>query len=201
MSTTVDKIKTRKKRAPRSSAAETRERVLKAARSAFCRGSFDHVGIREIAALAETDAAIVMRLFGSKEALFTLVAEAAFGLEPAFEGSLEGLGKRVAQHLLGPVTPDADADAEDFDEFQFLLRSAASPVAAPIVSACLHASFVGPLAQKIGGRNAQGCAALITAYVLGFATLRFSLGSPALEASSTKFLVAQLGAAIQACVP
>lgn len=171
--------------------------MLAAARGAFCSAGFDHVGVREIAASADTDPAVVIRLFGSKEALFTLVADAAFGLEPAFEGPLEQLGQRVARHLLGPIGAE---DPEDFDEFQFLLRSAASPTAGPILSASLHASFVAPLAKRIGGQHAAGKAALITAYVLGFATLRFALHSPALEGASNKFLATQLGAAIQSCL-
>jgi AcrR family transcriptional regulator len=198
LSTSVDKKTAAKRRRPRSSAAQTRERVLKAARLAFCGAGFEHVGVREIAASAGTDPALVIRLFGSKEALFALVAESAFGLEPAFEGSLEQLGQRVAAHLLGPL--EAARNPEDFDEFQFLLRSAASPIAAPILSASLHASFVAPLAKRLGTQHAAGRAALITAYVLGFSTLRFAIGSPALEATPRKFLLTQLGDAIQACL-
>jgi AcrR family transcriptional regulator len=198
LSTTVDKKRAPKARRTRSSAAETRERVLEAARRAFCQAGFEHIGVRDIAASADTDPALVIRLFGSKEALFAQVAAGAFGLEPAFDGALDQLGQRVARHLLGPVGGPEPAD--DFDAFQFLLRSAASPTAAPILSASLHASFVEPLARRLGGRQASARAALITAYVLGVSTLRFALNSPALEASSKSFLTAQLAAAIQACI-
>ncbi len=36
--------------------------------------------------MAEIDPAMVSRLFGSKEAVFTEIANAAFSLEPAFDG-------------------------------------------------------------------------------------------------------------------
>ncbi len=126
MSTSVDNSG----RAPRLTAAESRARILAAARSAFTRAGYDTVGVREIAAAAGVDPAMVPRLFGSKEALFTEIAKGAFSLEPAFEGPIAGLGERVARHLLGPISK---ADPAVFDEFQFLLRSVGSPVAAPIL--------------------------------------------------------------------
>lgn len=172
--------------------------MLAAARIAFSRAGFDHVGVREIAADAATDPAVIIRLFGSKEALFALVAADAFGLEPTFEGPIEGLGERIARHLLG--SPDEKPEADGFDAFQFLLRSSSSPVAAPILSASLHASFIEPLAHKIDAAQAQARAALITAYVLGFTTLRFALTSPALDAAPVAFLIKELGDAIQVCL-
>lgn len=183
---------------PRSSAAQTRARIFEAARIAFCQVGFDHVGVREIAARARTDAAVVIRLFGSKEALFSEVAKDAFDLDPAFQGPRETFGERAARFLLSP-TKDVP-EPNEFDAFQFLLRSSTSPVAAPIVAAKLHGNFVAPLAEMIGGDEAEARAALITAYVLGFTTLRFALTSTALDASPQEFLVEHLGRAIQSCI-
>jgi AcrR family transcriptional regulator len=190
MSTSVDKPV----RGPRSTASESRARILAAARIAFTCAGYDTVGVREIAAAAGVDPAMVPRLFGSKEALFTEIADGAFSLEPAFEGPMEGLGERVARHLLGPI---AEAEPMEFDEFQFLLRSVGSPVAAPILSAALHADFIRPLSVRMSGADAEARAALITAYVLGFAVLRAALGSPALDAAGPGLIAGKLGAAIQ----
>jgi AcrR family transcriptional regulator len=192
MSTTVDK----KEKAPRLSAAESRARILSAARVAFTRAGYDTVGVREIAAAAGVDPAMVPRLFGSKEALFTLIADQAFSLEPAFDGPMEGLGERVAGHLLGPIQC-IKVDPDEFDEFQFLLRSVGSPSAAPILSAALHEDFIMPLSKRMSGGDAEVRAALITAYVLGFAVLRGALGSPAIDTAEPAFMVSKLGSAIQ----
>jgi AcrR family transcriptional regulator len=192
MSTSVDKPER-----ARLSAAESRERILQAARFAFTRASYDAVGVREITSAAGVDPAMISRLFGSKEALFKAVAEEAFRLEPAFLGPVDSLGTNIARHLLGPIRkPDSDT----FDEFAFLLRSVGSPLAAPILSAALHDDFVAPLAKRIGGSDAQARAAMITACVMGFAVLRAGLGSPALERARPQRLVGMLGAAIQACI-
>lgn len=193
MSTSVDEGR----RIPRLSADASRARILAAARIAFTRAGYDTVGVREIAAHAGVDPAMVSRLFGSKEALFRDIAHAAFSLEPAFDGPLDGLGYRIARHLLGPIQT---RDPEMFDEFQFLLRSVGSPIAAPILSAALHADFIVPMAQRMNGTEAETRAALITAYVLGFAVLRAGLGSPAIESARSEMIAQKLGDAIQACL-
>jgi len=198
MSTSVDNENEALGRRPRSSSEETRARVLQEARIAFCQAGFDHMGIREIAARAATDAAIVIRLFGSKEALFQEVAKEAFNLEPAFTGPRERIGEAVADLLLASahMLPEPDR----FDAFRFLLRSAASPVAAPIISTCLHANFVFPLAKHLGKKDALSRAALVTSCVLGFTTMRFALNSPTLQSSHTRGLRATLARVIQVCI-
>ena len=193
MSTTVDNGR----RPVRLSAAESRARILAAARRAFTRAGYDTVGVREIAADAGVDPAMLPRLFGSKEILFAEIANGAFSLEPAFEGPLHGLGARVARHLLGPIEKPP---AADFDEFAFLLRSVGSPVAASILSQALHAHFVKPLAERMDGAEAELRAALITSYVLGFAVLRAALRSPAIDHGDPELIVMRLGKAIQDCL-
>jgi AcrR family transcriptional regulator len=196
LSTTVDR-RPRARRAARSSAAETRARILAAARIAFSRAGFDQLGVREVAASAGADPAVLIRLFGSKESLFAAVAEGAFVLEAPFDGPAAGLGLRVARHLAGTkVEPRAD----EFDEFAFLMRSAASPTAAPLLSRALHAGLVVPLAKQLGGKDAPLRAALLTACVLGYSTLSFALGSPALEGAARAKLVERLGEALQTLV-
>lgn len=175
-----------------------RERVLAAAAKAFSRAGYDAVGVREIAAMADTDPAIVMRLFGSKAGLFEALADHAFGADEIFEGPLETLGKRLASHLMLPIFPVTDTD--EIDDFHLLLRSATSLTAAPILSAALHRALIDPLALRIDGKDARVRAALITAQVLGFATLRFALGSPPIEASDQQATTDHLARLIQLCV-
>lgn len=193
MSTSVDKSVPR----ARLSADQARAKILDAAALAFTRAGYDTVGVREIAQCAGVDPAMIPRLFGSKEALFRLIADRAFSLEPAFEGPLDKLGARVARYLLGPVVA---TDTASFDEFAFLLGSVGSPTAAPILSEALHRDFIQPLAKRLKGRDTAARAALLTSYVMGFAVLRAGLGSPAIESADSRFLVAQLGAAIQKCI-
>lgn len=171
-------------------ATETRAKILAASRRAFSNAGFDQLGVREIAAQAEVDPAIVIRIFGSKEALFAAVANGAFALEPPFAGPVTGAA--IAKFLTGK----SKACEDDFDEFAFLMRSAASPTAAPLLAAALTAGFVAPLAAQLGGKEAQQRATLLTACVLGFSTLRYALGMPHLDAAARK----RFGAVLQACL-
>jgi AcrR family transcriptional regulator len=197
MSTRVDKKPKRKRRL---SASQTRELVLLAARRAFSRAGYDVVGIREIAKAAPTDPAVVIRLFGSKAALFEAVASSIFESEPLFGGSVETMPQRIAQHLMSPIgATDGQKDAE-FDDFQFLLRSATSPVAAPILSAALHSRLIVPLAVRIGEHDALLSATLLISQVLGFSTLRFALGSQVIESARRAKVIESLTAAMRACI-
>jgi AcrR family transcriptional regulator len=174
-----------------------RERLLAAGRGAFSKAGFDQLGVRDLAAAAGVDAAIVIRAFGSKEALFATIADEAFTLGAPFEGPPGSLGQRVARHLTGKAV---ESGPEQLDAFQFLVRSAASPTAAPILSAALHKGFIAPLARLLGGPDASMRAALMTACVLGFATLHGTLGSSGLESGSRAKLTVRLGTVLQACV-
>ena len=174
-----------------------RDRVLVAAAKAFSRAGYDAVGIREISMMADTDPAIVIRLFGSKAALFEALAENAFGSEEVFQGPLETLGLRLATHLMLPIPP---SDSGESDDFHLLLRSATSLTAAPILSAALHRALVEPLGRRIGGGDGTVRAALVTAQVLGFATLRFALGSAAIEGADQSATTDRLARTIQLCI-
>jgi AcrR family transcriptional regulator len=125
---------------------------------------------------AAVDPAVVIRLFGSKEALFAAVAADAFNFGPAFALPLHELAQAIATHLVDDAAPDHCPP--DFDTFRFLLHSAASPIAAPILSASMHAGFVAPLAVHLGGEAGEARAALFVSIILGISTLRFGLRSP-----------------------
>jgi hypothetical protein len=68
------------------------------------------------------------------------------------------------------------------------------------VSARFHAEFVQPLAKLLRGRDAELRAGLIASYVIGLATMKHALGSPALGPAAQRRTIALVGAAIQACV-
>ena len=56
-------------------AAQTKERILKAARELFSHGTYESVGTRDIAAQAGVNATLINRYFGSKKKLFAEVVE------------------------------------------------------------------------------------------------------------------------------
>jgi len=191
---TVKKTKPGKK--PLRDAKETRARILEAARLRFCQHSYEQVGVRDIAADANIDAALINRYFGTKEGLFAEVSKGVFNAEQFIEAAPAKLGEYLARRLMGRP----EEKKEGINPFELLLRSAASPTASPIIANRLHKDFVLRLASLIGGKQASTRAALIASYIMGFLTVRVALQSPAILPAHAKKVVALLGSAIQAAI-
>ncbi|MEO3794381.1 TetR family transcriptional regulator [Nonomuraea sp. B10E15] len=94
---------------PRLSRAEqrrqTENRILAAARHLFATLGYDRTTIRGVAAAAEADPGLVMRYFGSKDALFARVAEVA----P--DRPVAGTPEEVAELLLASMADKLESDA------------------------------------------------------------------------------------------
>ncbi|AMM15676.1 MAG: TetR family transcriptional regulator [Pseudomonadota bacterium] len=148
----------------------SRARILDAAKIRFSQNSYDGVGVREIAADANLDPAMVLRYFGSKENLFREIASQAFEVEALLADGIEALPERAASLLMGEV--DDDAWRSGYDPLRLLLASIGSVTAGPILAEYLHRDFIAPLAKAIGGREARERGALVAAQIVGFALIR-----------------------------
>lgn len=184
-------------KSPTRNAGETRERILAAARRWFSRDNYQNVGIRDIAADAGVDAALVNRYFGSKEKLFAEVLEGGFLLEEHLAGDLGDFGAYMVAQIMADAEPQPD---REFDALRVLLRAAGSQLTAPIVAERFHAEFVQPLAARLRGPDAELRAALVASYIIGLATMRHALLSPFLPHTSLDQVAARAGRAIQACI-
>ena len=117
-------------------AAATRQAILDAAHNRFAKEGYDGASLREIAADAKVDAALVSRYFGSKEELFVEVLNCAPDASDLFEGTLSDFGTRVATKILD----DRDVD-QGVEYLLIMLRSASSPNRSRITMArlrCIH---------------------------------------------------------------
>lgn len=79
----------------------TRDAILDAARFAFAEKGFDATSVREIAAMAGVDAAMISHHFGGKEKLFLATLDAPVDPREYIEGVLAGPRDTVAERLLG----------------------------------------------------------------------------------------------------
>jgi AcrR family transcriptional regulator len=175
-----------------------RERIIASSRIEFSKAGYDEIGIRELAQAAGVDPAIVIRTCGSKQELFAAVADRTFAFDEGFEVSLDEFGTFLARHLVGKM--DGEDGLREEQDFNLLLRSAASHTAGPILAAGLQAKFVAPLARIIGGEDAEMKAALLTACTLGYATMRVALCSEVLNSGDREVLAERLGRVLQSCL-
>jgi AcrR family transcriptional regulator len=191
--------KSNKNKRPSRDAQETRTRILEAAKLRFCKQSYEQVGVREIAADANIDAALVNRYFGTKEELFAEAAKGVFNAENFIEGPPGKLGEYLARRLMHGLGGEKQGE-RGINPFELLLRSAASPTASPVIAERLHTDFVLRLASLIGGKHAPTRAALVASYIIGFLTVRIALQSPAILPAHANEVATLLGSAIQAAI-
>lgn len=142
--------------------------------------------MREIAASAGVTAALVIRYFGSKENLFVQAVVQNFSVAALLDGERARLGERLARYVL---QKESEAGGS-LDPLLALLRSATNEQAAALLRTGLDAQFIGPLADWLGGPEAEVRAGFIAATLLGLTAIRSVLQSRALFTADTERLVA-----------
>jgi AcrR family transcriptional regulator len=171
----------------------TRAAILNAARAEFAERGYEAATVRAIAAAAGIDPAMVIRYFGSKEALFALSADfdvEAIALPDPSQGSA---GERAVRVFLQMWEGEAANAA-----LPILLRSAATNAAAEARLRELFEGRVARLIARVAGRSVPPeCAGLIAAQMLGFAYCRYILHLAPVVALGEAEAVARLGATVQ----
>ena len=186
------------KQTQQKNAGETRQRILDSARRCFSTTSYEAVGIRKIANVAEVDAALVMRYFGSKEDLFKRIAADAFSFEENLSGRASVLVKRILDPLFLPA--NSKDWRERYDPFRLLLCSIGSNTAGPIISSAFKKAFVERLSGCLLGRGKKPRAVLISSYILGVALLRVTEPNHTFAGASGNLIRSKLRTALNDCI-
>lgn len=169
----------------RRSAPATKAAILDAARVRFGADGFDRVTIREIAGDVGVDPAMVIRYFGSKDALFAKAAE--------FDLELPDLSGVAPEDIADVLMSRFFAVWEDNAGFLSLLRAATTSEVAATKMLQLFTGQVYPaLAGAAVDRPAQR-AALVGSQVLGLVLSRYIFRVPPLVAMSHDELRAWIG--------
>lgn len=124
-------------------ASATQEAILEAARKAFTDHGFDGANLRDIAALAGVNVALISRYFGSKDGLFKTAIIDHLKMEEIFAGDLSDFGQRIADYFLShPVKK------EGYDPTLAILRSTSSEHSVRVISNALESCFSAVLTDK-----------------------------------------------------
>lgn len=169
---------------PRSAPA-TRAAILAAARERFGGEGYERTTLRAVAADVGVDPAMVIRYFGSKEALFAAAAD--------LDLHLPDLAGRPADDVVDALLQRFFAVWEDDATFLALMRAS---VTSPTAADTMRDVFVAQVAPALGAATPDHPverAALAGSLVLGLALQRYVLGVPVLVAMSRDELVAWLG--------
>jgi len=171
-------------------AAATRQAILEAAKTCFMHEGYEQVGVREIAARAGVDPALVNRYFGSKEGLFSEAVASKFDLSHLLDGDRANLGERLARYVLQKQSTRAD-----YDPLVALLRSSSSDVCSGMLRNAILEGFVRPLATRLEGPDALLRAELVGSTLLGLLVHRTVIGGA--EAADNERMLALVAPALQ----
>lgn len=167
MTDTLIEVRPRKR-----DAQATRARILAAAMDRFARLGYETASLREIAAKAGVDVALIGRYFGGKEGLFTEALKASIHPNRLRERDRASFVRELAESMAsGPRDGETDQHG-----FQFLLRAATSPATAPLLSLAVQERFLGPIRDWLGGEDAEPRARVLAGVIIGFLVERLIRG-------------------------
>jgi AcrR family transcriptional regulator len=181
----------------RPGSADTRGRVLGAARHAFAERGFEAAPGRDIAARAGVDAALVHHYFGTKQRLFVAAMEMPIDFGAAVPAILAGPPDRVGERFAAFVLELWDRP----DVGPLLLgvvRSASTdPVAAAMLRRMLAEGPLLTLATALDRPDAELRAALAGSQLIGLAMARLIVGIEPLATADREALARTVGPTIQ----
>jgi AcrR family transcriptional regulator len=174
-------------------ADRTRVVILAAAQKLFAGRGYELTTVREIAAMAEIDPALVIRYFGNKEELFARAAVFNLKLPDLSTADRSKVGEALVRHFLS-LWEGENANGG----LTVLLRSAASNKFAANKLQEIFAKQVLPAILKIGGQmGAAERAGLIASQLLGLAFCRYVVKFAPVVGLSHEQIIREIGQTIQ----
>jgi AcrR family transcriptional regulator len=168
-----------------------RDAIRGAATELFARDGYAGTTVRAIAAAAGCDPALVIRHFGSKEALFLATVPASTELARILAGPVESLGRELVGFVLGA------SESRVAGVYRAMLSASDRPEIKERLRASMHDVFVGPLADRIGGAYPELRARLVAAQFAGLINAYWLVADPVLRSADRSATVELYGDAIQ----
>lgn len=155
-------------------AEATRAAILAAAKIHFARSGYEGAYLRDIAADAGVDAALINRYFGGKDGLFAAALKDSIRPDAISQWERQTFGRDIAKMMAN----HAHHDNERMHAFQFLLRAATSPTTAPLLNEAVQDRFLAPIRAWIGGEQAEARARIVAAIFIGLLVERLIRDEP-----------------------
>jgi AcrR family transcriptional regulator len=178
---------------PLKKSDRTRASILEAARALFAEHGYEGTTVRDVAASAAVDPALVIRYFGNKEELFVRATEFELQLPDVAAMASGNEGEALVRHFFGIWEQGASATG-----MTIMLRSAVTNEAAAEKMREVFRQQVLPAVARHGPRaTAPMRAGLIATQLLGLALCRYVLKIPGIATSSPEELVKAVAPTIQ----
>lgn len=188
----------RRGRPPRTESADTRDRILNAAREEFSERGYDKTSVRGIAKAAGVDSALVHHYFGTKEQVFEASVEVAFApalkvRDVVLEGPLDDVGERMTRVIFGlwenPVSRKP---------LLAIVRSAVNnEAAAAVFRRLVSAQLMRRIAGEIDSPDAELRAELAAAQLVGVAMMRYVIKIEPIASVDVEEIIARVAPVVQ----
>jgi len=194
----TDAAAKRRGRPPRTEAADTRDRILAAAREEFSERGYEKTSVRGIAKAAGVDSALVHHYFGTKEQVFEAAIAVAFAPaanapDAIAEGPLDGVGERLTRFIFGVWENPATRKP-----LLAVVRSAVNNEAAAAVFRRLVLSQVlSRVAAQLEVPDAELRAELAAAQLVGTAMLRYVIKVEPLASADPEQIIVRIAPVVQ----
>jgi|SRR5215217_5209951 len=197
MISTVDEIK----RGRRPGASQTREAILAAARETFSARGYEATKLRDVAALAGVDVALVSYHFKSKDGLFEAAAAMPVSLPELMADVLEaGAVDDFAGRLLRRILEVWDDDRYR-PALVALVRSAMShEPAADALSGFVRSELLDRIVRRLDAPDAGERSALFGAQLVGLLMYRHVLKVEPVASMAPEEIVERMAPAMQRCL-
>ena len=186
------------KRGRRPGPSTTRDAILAAARERFSAQGYDRVRMRDVAAAAGVDVALVTYHFGSKDGLFAAALEmphpmAELMADVLDHGEISDFGERFLRRVLEVWDDERTGGA-----LVALVRSAMShPPAADALREFVQAELLGRIAGRLDAPDAGKRAALFGSQLIGLLVYRHVLHVEPVASMPAEELVTRAAPALQ----
>lgn len=173
----------------------TRAAILEAAKVHFARSGYEGGYLRDIAADAGVDAALINRYFGGKDGLFAAALKDSIRPDAISQWERQTFGRDIAKMMANHAHHDNDR----MHAFQFLLRAATSPATAPLLNEAVQDRFMAPIRAWIGGERAEARARIVASIFIGLLVERLIRDEPLADTERDAF-IERTGELLQALV-
>lgn len=147
---------------------QTKKNILRAAQKIFSTHSYNEAGLRDIAALAGVNQALINRYFGSKEKLFKAALTEGTDLSYLTSSNKSEFGKRAVETFL-------QQSDDNTNPLQILVFAMADAKMRDVAVAFLEEQVLIPISNWIGTSDSEERAAHFVSITVGFFTHRLLL--------------------------
>jgi AcrR family transcriptional regulator len=179
--------------------AESRQRILEAARALFREHGYGGTTVRAVAAQAGVDPAMVFYFFGTKQGLFAAAIEMPAHVPPAieaiFNAGIDGIGERLIRTLV------ENMDRSDRPPLATLTRSASTHDQSEILlREYIDREITGRLVAMLDAPDAAMRVGMLNVQLLGLTVARYIIRIDPIASAPVDELVTRFGPIAQHCL-